>query len=199
MYRVQAQGSLVACKMHSRMLRATCELRSVPMPIVSLPLAPCTVSMDRRHALLGIAALPLVFWGCGKGPRFNATDVTGADFGKDFKLVDTAGRTRTLADFRGKFLMMFFGFVQCPVVCPTALIRAVEVRRALGADANKLQVAFVTLDPERDTPEIIKSYTDAFDPDFIGLYSDLRGTEQVAKDFRVFYQKVPVQHQTLSQ
>lgn len=117
-------------------------------------------------------------------------DVTGADFGKDFRLTDTEGRVRTLADFRGKLLMIFFGFVQCPVVCPTALIRAVEVRRALGKDGEKIQVIFITLDPERDTPEVIRGYTAAFDPSFIGLYSDLAGTEKVAKDFRVFYQKV---------
>jgi len=118
-------------------------------------------------------------------------DVTGADFGKDFRLTDTEGKLRTLADFRGKLVMIFFGFVQCPVVCPTALIRAVEVRRALGAEGEKLQVIFITLDPERDTPEVIQGYTAAFDPSFIGLYSDLAGTEQVAKAFRVYYQKVP--------
>ena len=119
-------------------------------------------------------------------------DVTGTNIGKDFRLTDTEGRVRTLADFRGKLVMIFFGFVQCPVVCPTALIRAVEVRHALGSEGGKIQVIFITLDPERDTPEVIKGYTDAFDPSFIGLYSDLAGTEQVANDFRVFYQKVPV-------
>jgi protein SCO1/2 len=118
-------------------------------------------------------------------------DVTGSDFGKEFQLTDADGRMRRLADFRGKLLMIFFGFVQCPVVCPTALIRAVEVRRALGSDGEKIQVIFITLDPERDTAEVIKGYTNAFDPSFIGLYSDLAGTEKVAKDFRVFYQKVP--------
>jgi protein SCO1/2 len=123
---------------------------------------------------------------------FNSMDVTGADFGKDFRLTDAAGRARTLADFRGRPVMIFFGFVQCPVVCPTALLRAVEVRRALGKDGETIQVIFITLDPERDTPEVILGYTAAFDPSFIGLYSDLAGTEKVARDFRVFYQKVPV-------
>ncbi len=118
-------------------------------------------------------------------------NVTGADFGKDFRLTDTEGRVRTLGDFRGKLVMIFFGFVQCPVVCPTALISAAEVRRALGKDGEQVQVIFITLDPERDTPEVIKAYTGAFDPSFIGLYSDLAGTRQVAQDFRVFYQKVP--------
>ncbi len=118
--------------------------------------------------------------------------MSGADFGRDFRLKDTAGRVRTLADFRGKLLLVFFGFVQCPVVCPTALIRAVEVRRSLAAQADKLQVVFVTLDPERDTPDIIDGYTAAFDPKFIGLYTDLPGTEQVAREFRIYYQKVPL-------
>lgn len=117
-------------------------------------------------------------------------DVTGADFGKDFRLTDTEGHLRTLADFRGKLVMTFFGYVQCPVVCPTALIRAVEVRRALGKEGERIQVIFITLDPERDTPEIIKGYTEAFDPSFIGLYSDLAGTQKVAKEFRVYYEKV---------
>ncbi len=134
---------------------------------------------------------PLAFWGCSDGTSFNSMDVTGADFGKDFRLTDAEGRVRTLADFRGKLVMIFFGFVQCPVVCPTALIRAVEVRDALGKDGEKIQVIFITLDPERDTPEVIKGYTAAFDPSFIGLYSNLAGTEKAAKDFRVFYQKVP--------
>lgn len=147
--------------------------------------------MNRRRLLAGLVAAPLALWGCNDGPSFHSMDVTGADFGKDFRLTDTEGRVRTLADFRGKLVMIFFGFVQCPVVCPTALIRAVEVRRALGREGEKIQVIFITLDPERDTPEVIKGYTDAFDPAFIGLYSDLAGTEKVAKEFRVYYQKVP--------
>ena len=147
--------------------------------------------MNRRRALTGLLAAPLALWSCSDRPSFHSMDVTGADFGKDFRLTDTEGRARTLADFRGKLVMIFFGFVQCPVVCPTALIRAVEVRRALGKDGEKIQVIFITLDPERDTPEVIKGYTAAFDPSFIGLYSDLAGTEQAAKDFRVYYKKVP--------
>lgn len=147
--------------------------------------------MNRRRALAVLATASLGIWGCTDGPSFHAMDVTGADFGKDFRLTDTEGRMRTLADFRGKLVMIFFGFVQCPVVCPTALLRAVEVRNALGKGGEKIQVIFITLDPERDTPEIIKGYTSAFDASFIGLYADLAGTERVAKDFRVFYQKVP--------
>lgn len=147
--------------------------------------------MKRRRALLALTAAPLVLWACDSGPSFHSMDLTGADFGQDFRLTDTKGRMRTLADFRGKLVMIFFGYVQCPVVCPTALISAVEVRRALGLDGEKIQVIFITLDPERDTPEVIDGYTAAFDPSFIGLYSDLAGTNKVAKDFRVYYQKVP--------
>jgi len=133
----------------------------------------------------------LAVCGCGEGPSFYSMDVTGADFGKDFRLTDTEGRTRTLADFRGRLVMTFFGFVHCPVVCPVVLMQAAEVRRSLGKDGEMIQVIFITLDPERDTPEDIRSYASTFDPSFIGLYSDLAGTEKVAKDFRVFYQKVP--------
>jgi protein SCO1/2 len=148
--------------------------------------------MNRRRALAGlVATMSLAFFGCSDGPSFHSMDVTGAEFGKDFRLTDTEGQMRTLADFRGKPLMIFFGFVHCPVVCPMALMHAAEVRRALGKEGEKIQVVFITLDPERDTPEDLRSYTSTFDPSFIGLYADLAGTEKVAKDFRVFFQKVP--------
>ena len=147
--------------------------------------------MNRRRALAALAAAPLAVWGCSDGPSFYSMDVTGAEFGKDFSLTDTEGRARTLADFRGKLVMIFFGFVHCPVVCPVVLMQAAEARRALGKDGEKLQVIFITLDPERDTPEDIRGYATTFDASFIGLYSDLAGTAKVAKEFRVFYQKVP--------
>jgi len=147
--------------------------------------------MNRRRALAALVAVQFAVWGCSDRPSFHSMDVTGSDFGKNFQLTDARGQVRTLADFRGKLVMTFFGFVQCPVVCPTALMSAVEVRRALGTEGERIQVIFITLDPERDTPEIIKGYTEAFDPSFIGLYSDLAGTEKVAKEFRVFYQKAP--------
>ncbi|MBR0564940.1 SCO family protein [Azoarcus sp. L1K30] len=123
--------------------------------------------------------------------RFNNTDITGANFGHDFSLLDPEGNTRTLADFRGKVVMMFFGFTQCPDICPTALSRAVEVRRLLGVDAERLQVIFVSVDPERDRPEVLKAYTAAFDPAFLGLHASLEDTRKVADAFRVFYRKVP--------
>ncbi len=142
-------------------------------------------------ALLALFAAAFVA-GCGPaGPSFNNNNITGANFGHDFELLDPDGQTRRLADFRGEVVMMFFGFTQCPDVCPTALLRAVEVRKALGADGDKLKVIFVSLDPERDLPQLLKEYTAAFDPDFLGLYSSLEGTKKVADDFRVFYRKVP--------
>ena len=129
--------------------------------------------------------------GCGGGaPKFNGADVTGADWGRDFSLQDPDGRTRTLADFRGKYVLLFFGFTHCPDVCPTALTRAQEMKRLLGADGARVQVIFVTVDPERDTPQLMREYTAAFDPSFLGLRADAEGTKRVAKEFKVFYEKV---------
>ncbi len=145
-----------------------------------------------RLFIASLLALALLA-GCDR-PRpqtFNGTDITGADQGKDFRLKDPDGRERTLADFRGKAVMIFFGFTQCPDVCPTALIRAAEVKRMLGADGERLQVLFVTVDPERDTPAVLKAYTAAFDPSFVGLYGTLQQTAATAADFKIFYQKVP--------
>ncbi len=125
------------------------------------------------------------------GP-FKGIDVTGAPYGKGFALTDMRGQPRTLDDFKGKVVMLYFGFVQCPDVCPTALTRANEVMGLLGAEnANKVQVIFVTVDPERDTPELLQNYMAAFNPGFLALYGTAEQTEQAAKEFRVFYKKVP--------
>jgi protein SCO1/2 len=123
--------------------------------------------------------------------KFHGIDVTGADYGTDFRLADPQGRERTLADFRGKVVLLFFGFTQCPDVCPTALSRAVEVMRLLGDDGTKVQVLFATLDPERDTAELMQAYTTTFHPGFIGLRADLERTRETAKHFKVFFAKVP--------
>jgi protein SCO1/2 len=145
-----------------------------------------------RRALVAAPVVAALLAACGrKAQSFNGIDITGADYGRDFRLRDPDGRERTLADFRGRCVLLFFGFTQCPDVCPTALSRAAEVRRLLGADADKLQVIFVTIDPERDTPAVLRGYTANFDPTFVGLYGDAQQTGQAAKDFRVFYQKVP--------
>ncbi|MFO1199624.1 MAG: SCO family protein [Burkholderiaceae bacterium] len=156
-------------------------------PLVASPRAPSV----RRRALAALALAAALPACRPAGPSFRSTDVTGAEFGRDFALLDPDGRTRRLADFRGKFVMMFFGYVQCPDVCPTALSRAVAVREKLGADGARLQVIFMTVDPERDTPTILRAYAAAFSPDFLGLYGDLPTTQATAKAFRVFYQKVP--------
>lgn len=130
--------------------------------------------------------------GCGgSGPSFKNTDITGADYGKDFALADHAGKARTLADFRGKVVVMFFGYTRCPDVCPTTLAELKAVKEQLGEDGKKLQVLFVTVDPERDTPKLLAEYVPAFDPSFLGLYGDPGAIAKVAKDFRVFYQKAP--------
>lgn len=157
-----------------------------------------TLSRRRRRLLLllsgGPALASLALAGCdGKviPASFNGVDITGANYAQDFRLTDPDGHERTLADYKGKAVMIFFGFTQCPDVCPTALVRAAEIKRMLGADGERLQVIFVTVDPERDTPVVLKAYTQAFDPSFIGLYGDLRKTSETAKDFKVFYKKVP--------
>lgn len=153
-----------------------------------------THSRHRRRAIqCGALACLLALVGCQKdaAPAFHGIDITGAAYGTDFRLDDPEGRERTLADFKGKAVMMFFGFTQCPDVCPTALVRAAEVKRLLGADGERLQVLFVTLDPERDTSEVLKAYTAAFDPSFIGLYADPQRTAETAQNFKVFFRKVP--------
>ncbi|MDR3213203.1 MAG: SCO family protein [Azoarcus sp.] len=139
-----------------------------------------------------LALETLFFAGCGDdSPRFHSTNISGANYGGDFALRDPDGNTRRLADFRGKAVMLFFGFIQCPDVCPTTLLRASEVRRLLGPDGERLQIVFVTLDPERDSPEILREYTAAFDADILGLYDTPEKTGEVADAFHIYYRKVP--------
>lgn len=134
----------------------------------------------------------LLLAGCSPGkPEFRNADVTGAAFARDFTLVDPQGRTRTLADWRGKAVVVFFGYTQCPDVCPTALGTLAEARKRLGAEGEKVQGLFVTVDPERDTPELLRNYVPAFDPTFVGLRGDAAATEKAAKEFKVLYRKVP--------
>ncbi|MGH8808400.1 MAG: SCO family protein [Noviherbaspirillum sp.] len=121
---------------------------------------------------------------------FKNTDVTGLDYAKDFALPDHNGKLRTLADFKGKAVVVFFGYTQCPDVCPTTMSEMANVMQQLGPQADKVQVLFVTVDPERDTPELLAKYVPAFDPRFLGLVGDKAATEKIAKEFKVFYQKV---------
>ena len=135
--------------------------------------------------------LSLALAGCDSRPEFRNTDVTGADFASGFALTGHDGKPRTLADFRGKAVVVFFGYTQCPDVCPTTLAELAEVMRLLGPDADRVQVLFVSVDPERDTQELLSQYVPAFDKRFLGLYGDAEATARTAKTFKVFYQKVP--------
>jgi len=133
----------------------------------------------------------LALGACQQGESgFRATDITGAAFGRDFALADHAGRPRTLADFRGKVVVMFFGFTHCPDVCPTTLAELATAMKKLGADGDRVQVLLVTVDPERDTPQILSQYVTAFDPRFLALRGTAEETAWVAKEFKIIYQKV---------
>ena len=127
--------------------------------------------------------------GCDGKPRFKSTDITGADYGKTLELNDQTGRPRRLEDWRGKVVVLFFGFTHCPDVCPTTLADLSQVMKELGPDAERIQVLFVTVDPERDTPEVLGKYVGAFDPRFLGLYGDAAATQRAAREFKVFYEK----------
>ena len=141
-----------------------------------------------RAAALALAAALLA--GCGaEGPKFKSTDLTGADFGGELQLSGHDGRPRTLADFRGKLVVLTFGYTFCPDICPTTLADVAGVMKALGKDAERVQVAFVTVDPERDTREVLAQYVPAFDARFLGLYGDAGATQRAAKEFKIFYEK----------
>jgi len=146
-----------------------------------------------RRRLIGVALLPLVLAACAPSgkPQFKAVDITGADYAKDFALPDADGRTRRIADFQGQVVVVFFGFTQCPDVCPTTLVELAAVRKALGADGQKVRGVFITVDPERDTPPVLKAYTENFGADFVALRGSADETRAVAKAFKVFYAKVP--------
>ena len=122
-------------------------------------------------------------------PRFELTDITGANFGKELSLPDFDGKMRSLADFRGKVVTVFFGYTHCPDVCPVTLAEMAQVLQELGPDAARVQVLFVTVDPERDTADVLRQYVPVFNPTFLGLRGDADATARVAKEFKVFYQK----------
>lgn len=136
-------------------------------------------------------ALALLLAGCDTSPQFANADLSYADFGKDFALTDHNGKARTLADFRGKAVIVFFGYTQCPDVCPTTLTEMAQVLKLLGADAARVQVLFVTVDPARDTRELLAQYVPHFNPTFLGLYGDEAATAKTAQEFHIFYKKQP--------
>jgi len=149
----------------------------------------------KKLLALALIAVSLLA-GCGErasAPKldFKNTDLTGAAFGRDFALTDQNGKPRTLADFQGKVVIMFFGYTQCPDVCPTTMAEMAEVMKQLGPQADQVQVLFVTVDPERDTQQLLAQYVPAFDPRFLGLYGTPAQTAAVAKEFKVLYSKVP--------
>jgi protein SCO1/2 len=125
-----------------------------------------------------------------KAPGFAAIDITGADYARDFALTDHNGQARSLKDFAGKVVVMFFGYVHCPDVCPTAMTELAQAKKLLGKDGERLQGLFVSVDPERDTPEVLKAYMAAFDPTFLALYTTPEKLQALAKDYRIYYKKV---------
>ena len=142
--------------------------------------------------LLAILSLALAVAACGPAaPKFQGSDVTGAPFGRDFHLIDHNGKPRSLADFRGKAVVVFFGYTQCPDFCPTTLAELAAAMQKLGPDASRVQVLFITVDPERDTRDVLAHYVPAFDPSFLGLSGDDKATAEVAKEFKIIYQKQP--------
>ncbi|HUP96918.1 MAG TPA: SCO family protein [Usitatibacter sp.] len=140
-------------------------------------------------AALGLAGCDKLF-GPSKGP-FQTIDVTGGDMGGELRLTDHDGKPRSIADFRGKVVVVAFGFTHCPDVCPTTLADLAKASKQLGPDARDVQVLFVTVDPKRDTPELLRQYVPAFHPDFIGLRGDAAATTQVTKDFHVYASERP--------
>lgn len=161
-------------------------------------------SRKRRLLLLALPAVAalggcdrVTGWWKGEAPgggakaSFNATDITGASFARGLELPDTAGRMRTLADWKGRVAVVFFGYTQCPDVCPATMVEVAEARKALGADGDKVEAVFVTVDPERDTPEILAAYMANFGPHAIGLRGSPEQIAAAAKEFKVIYAKVP--------
>ncbi|MDN5752297.1 MAG: SCO family protein [Nitrosospira sp.] len=147
----------------------------------------------RRHRFYAIVvwSMTLFLVGCGNAvkPTFLSTDITGADFGRDFELTDPTGETRSLADFKGKAIVLFFGYTHCPDMCPATMGQLAAAMQKLGKDAARVQVLFVTVDPERDTPAQLKQYLSAFNPSFLGLSGDAQATKDIANEFKVVYQK----------
>ncbi|MEO7560835.1 MAG: SCO family protein [Nitrosospira sp.] len=122
-------------------------------------------------------------------PTFLSTDITGAEFGRDFELADHTGKVRALADFRGKAIVLFFGYTHCPDICPATMGELAAAMQKLGKDAARVQVLFVTVDPESDTPERLAQYLSAFSPAFLGLHGDSQATKDIANKFKIVYQK----------
>ena len=151
--------------------------------------------LTRRQLIGGMSILSLgALAGCGDSNKLSfkhGKDLSNKIVGRSFKLKDPKGNVRTLSSYRGMMPMVFFGFTQCPAVCPTTLARAAQIKKLMGKDGDLLQVIFITVDPERDKPEMLNAYVKAFDPTFVALYGSLEETAATAKEFGVFIEKIP--------
>ena len=156
--------------------------------------------MIRRAMILAALTTLVSVAGCERGPdappNFKSIDITGAEYARELSLPDPDGQMRSLADFKGKVVVVFFGYTQCPDVCPATLAELAGIKQALGADGARVQGVFVTVDPERDTPELLKAYVGGFGADFVALRGDAAQTAAAAKQFKVYYAKVPGQTET---
>jgi len=152
--------------------------------------------MNKRSLMALALAAVLGLSGCdwlggAPKPAFKGVDLTGAAYAKSLNLSDQDGRVRNLTEFKGKVAVIFFGYTQCPDVCPTTLAELAEVKRSLGADGAKVQGIFVTVDPERDTEPLLKAYLSSFDPSFIALRGSETQTQEAAREFKVYFAKAP--------
>ncbi|WP_083300998.1 SCO family protein [Jeongeupia sp. USM3] len=143
----------------------------------------------RAFRLLLTLAFALLLAACGKPASFQGSDISGASFGGDFTLTAQDGKPRKLSDFHGKAVALFFGYTQCPDVCPTTMVELKDVMKQLGADADKVQVLFVSVDPLRDTTAVLSQYVPAFDPRFIGLTGSRADVDKVAEQYKVIVQQ----------
>lgn len=147
-------------------------------------------TLTRRTWGAGLAAMALALSGCSESPSFTGIDITGADYAQGFSLTDHNGQARTLADFKGQAVVVFFGFTQCPDVCPTSMSELAQAKQLLGDQGSRLQGLFISIDPERDTPDIMKAYMASFDSSFLALYAKPDELPDLAKSFKVYYKKV---------
>jgi protein SCO1/2 len=142
-----------------------------------------------RFSSIIICSLALLAACDSAGPKFKSTDITGVEYGRTLELTDQNGKLRRLEDFRGKAVVLFFGFTHCPDVCPTTLADIASALKKLGPDAERVQVLFVTVDPERDDSKALGQYVGAFDPRFLALHGDLAATQRTAKEFKIYFEK----------
>jgi len=155
------------------------------------------MALARRAVLLAACAPVFGLTACdpigtaSSRPAFRGVDITGAEYARSLSLPDQNGQPRTLTDFKGKVMVVFFGYTQCPDVCPTTMVELAQVKKSLGKDGDRVQALFVSVDPERDTPEILKAYMASFDPSFIALRGTPEQAQAAAKEFKVFFAKVP--------